>query len=391
MVDKSYMRSRIISFFKDKKLNKNSYFKAWYDKYDGGEEIYNYINEFYSNTPVLNNLPLGQKLYHIVNDINYLPDLRFINFKRGYVKGYVSFSGKSITTFLDRLKKEHFESSVHISRDKVKLQLLDYIRRSAYTSLLQDNDLIYNIFKHTEDVEDIQYKFASICNDSIHCLCGNYCSFKNKHTFSLNTTCGKKSCISEALSNFCKSRDLSYLQSNDIKAQRVKSRKWYRHSELTKDKISASNKKTWTKDKRYNQTKVNREDGVYERVSEVMKNKILAGEYTPNTKNRYTNKRLYSKISGIDNYRSNWEVIFHETNPYLDYELIRIPYTHDGKEKVYIVDFCDRVNKILYEVKPYEFINQPLNQSKFKAARLWCEKNGYTFKLILKDDICKKI
>jgi len=391
MVDKSNMRTCIVDFFKDKKLNKNSYYRAWYSKYEDGDKIYSFINDYYSDTPILDKLPLGQKLYHIVNDINYLPDLKFSSYKRGYVKGGVSFSGKSITSFIDRLKEGSFEDGVALSHDETRLRLSSYVQRSAYTSLLSDKDLIHNVFKHTEGIKDIKYRFASMCNDSIYCLCGDYCSFKTKNTFFLNKTCSKKQCISGVLSTIGKDRDLSYLQSDDVKERRVKSREGYHHSEITKSKISTSNKKTWTKDKKDRLTKKNKDRGVYKRMSEVMRYKILTGEFTPNVKNRYSNKRLYSELTGLNSYRSSWEVVFHENNPHLDYELIRIPYTYDNKERVYIVDFCDQVNKILYEIKPSEFVDQPLNQSKFKAARLWCEKHGYSFKLITKGDLCKMV
>jgi hypothetical protein len=391
MIDKRYMQSCIVDFFEDKKLNKNSYYRAWYDKYEDGEKVYNFINEYYRDTPTLDELPLGQKLYHIVNDVDYLPDLKFISYKRGYVKGGVSFSGKSIASFIDRLKDGIFEDGISMPPDETMLRLSDYVQRAAYTSLLNDKDLIHNISKHTEGIEDIKYKFASMCNDSIYCICGDYCSFKNRNTFFLNKTCSKKRCISDVLSTIGKDRDLSYLQSGDVKERRVKSRRGYHHSETTKSKISTSNKKTWTKDKRDKLTKKNRARGIYKKMSDVMRNKILTGEFTPNTNNRYSNKKLYSELTGLNNYRSSWEVMFHENNPHLDYELIRIPYTYDNKERVYIVDFCDQVNKVLYEVKPREFVNQPLNQSKFEAARLWCRENDYAFKIITKEDLCEKI
>ena len=391
MYDKSYMRSQIIDFFKDKKLNKNSYYKAWYEKYKNGIQVYDFIANYYNNIPALSQLPLGQKIYHIVNDINYIPDKKFISFKRGYVKGGVTFSGKSIKTFINKLDIKQYSSGFDMPYNEISTQLLKYIKRSSYTSLLNDTNLLYNVFKHTKDIKDIKLKFSSLCNDSIHCLCGKYCSFKNDNTFYLNSTCGDKKCISSTLSDKIKGRDLSYLQSNTVKRKRVESRKGYRHSNITKKKISVSNKITWTDEKKTEQTNINRKNGVYKKSSETMHRKILSGEYTPNTNNRYTHNKLASNKTGINTYRSSWEVKFHETNPHLEYETVRIPYKYKGESKVYIVDFCDQKKKILYEVKPSEFLDQPLNKVKFKAARSWCAENNYKFSLITEKQLCKKI
>lgn len=385
------MQSCIINFFKDKKLNKNSYYKAWYEKYEDGMQIYNFISDYYNDKPALKELPLSQKLYHIVNDIDDIPDLKFISFKKGYIKGKVTFSGKSVITFIDRLNPKQYCSGIDMSYDDTSIQVLSYIKKASYTSLLKDSNLIYNVLKHTEDVKDIKFKFARLCNDSIYCTCGKHRSFKNENTFYLNKTCGKKNCISRSLSDKIKERDLSYLQSDSVKAKRVESRRGYCHSDTTKSKISASNKNTWTPEKRLEQTDINKKAGVYKKSSETMRRKILTGEFTPNVNNRYSHKKLSSKITCLDNYRSSWEVTFHETNPHLEYETVRIPYTYDGKSRVYIVDFNDPIKRELYEVKPKEFTTQPLNKAKFEAARLWCADNEYTFNIITEEHICKKI
>jgi hypothetical protein len=381
-----------VDFFKDKKLNKNSYYKAWYEKYEDGVEVYNFIADYYDDNPNLKKLPLGQKLYHIIHNIDYIPEgLKFLSFKRGYTKGKVTFSGKSIEAFIDRLNDNQSYDGLDMSYKDTSSQLHSYIKRAAYTSLLNNTDLLYNIFKHTESIDDARYKIASLCNDSIYCSCGSWRRFKNSNTFYLNKTCGRKRCISMVLSDNIKARDLTYLQSDDIKARRVESRKDYRHSDTTKGRISASNKATWTVEKRQEQTNINKENGVYKRSSETMRQKILAGEYTPSTSNRYTRSKLSSDITGLSNYRSSWEVMFHEANPHLEYETVRIPYIYEGRSRVYIVDFCDQLNKILYEVKPVEFLNQSLVQAKLKAASSWCEDNKYTFEVITKERLCEKI
>ena len=81
-------------------------------------------------------------------------------------------------------------------------------------------------------------------------------------------------------------------------------------------------------------------------------------------------------------YRSSWEAKFHLLNPKLNYEKIRIPYYLEGLRKLYIVDFEDSDNKILYEIKPNSEINSKKNKIKEIAAKEWAVNNGYAYKII---------
>ena len=81
-------------------------------------------------------------------------------------------------------------------------------------------------------------------------------------------------------------------------------------------------------------------------------------------------------------YRSSWEAVFHLLNPKLNYEKIRIPYYLEGLRKLYIVDFEDSDNKILYEIKPNSEINSKKNKIKEIAAKEWAVNNGYAYKII---------
>ena len=48
----------------------------------------------------------------------------------------------------------------------------------------------------------------------------------------------------------------------------------------------------------------------------------------------------------------------------------------------YIVDFEDKVNKILYEIKPDSNTDSTTVKEKTTAAKLWCDSNEYIFKIV---------
>ena len=118
-------------------------------------------------------------------------------------------------------------------------------------------------------------------------------------------------------------------------------------------------------------------------MSNIMKNKILTGKFTPCVTNTWTKWESYVVFNGnIKKFRSNWEAVFWLLNTDLDYEKIRIPYKILNDDKIYIVDFSDDINKILYEIKPQSVLNTPKNNAKIKFAKEWCEKNGWRYVII---------
>jgi len=386
MYNKRAMREDICKFFKDKKLNKNSYYRKWYEKYDKGY-IFDYINSYFDDNEEIKELPLGQKLFHIIHNINSLPDKKFLSFKRGYVKGKVTFSGRSINTFLSRLESKKIIPADIICLNEVKQRVVECVKASSYTKLLNDINMLRSILSYTTDISETKYKVAYFLNQGIHCNCGKLRKFASDTTFTLNTTCGDSACISGIISQHGKQRDISYLQAAEIKHKRILSRSRYRHSLQTKRLISSSNKKVWTLEKRQELVRRNRENGVYVKQSLTIRNKILDGTFTPNTLNRLTRKRLKSDITGINSYRSSWEVKFHESNPTLEYEKTRLSYTFEGKEYTYIVDFTDLELKKLYEIKPKELLHLPKNVAKIEAAKEWCSREGYEYIIITQDDL----
>ena len=53
-----------------------------------------------------------------------------------------------------------------------------------------------------------------------------------------------------------------------------------------------------------------------------------------------------------------------------------------GKQRIYIVDFIDNKNKIIYQIKPAACVDNEVNKIKQQAAINWCKENNYSYQLI---------
>ena len=117
-----------------------------------------------------------------------------------------------------------------------------------------------------------------------------------------------------------------------------------------------------------------------EKLSDIMKKKILDGSFTPNIHNSLSHKKI--NVNGI-NFRSAWEAVYYLLNENLEYETIRIPYTnYKNKKSVYIVDFINYATKKLIEIKPKSHQDSHRFKLKKAAAKLWCNNNGLEFIVI---------
>jgi hypothetical protein len=125
-----------------------------------------------------------------------------------------------------------------------------------------------------------------------------------------------------------------------------------------------------------------------EKQSKRLRQRILEGSFTPNTHNSRTHKMIH--FNG-HKYRSSWEVLFAYFHTECEYEKTRIPYTIKDKNKIYITDFTDENNKIIYEIKPECHINKPEMKYKIKGAVEWCLYNGYEYKLITEKELFDNI
>lgn len=166
-----------------------------------------------------------------------------------------------------------------------------------------------------------------------------------------------------------------------IESRRKNNSVW--HSEESKIKISESNKKNFESSE-FKKEHMIRLKKASSKISKIMKSKILNGEFTPPITNSWTNWESYVNTeNGIKKFRSSWEAVFWLNNNKLLYEKIRIPYVNiDNKSKIYIVDFLDNDNKILFEIKPKSCINNKNNLLKEKFAKKWCNNNNFTYSII---------
>lgn len=116
-----------------------------------------------------------------------------------------------------------------------------------------------------------------------------------------------------------------------------------------------------------------------------MKEKILKGEFTPNITNSWANSKCRLKLADNIYVRSSWEAVFYILNPNCLYEKIRIEYLYKDKRYIYITDFVDIDNKIIYEIKPNSEKNNGKYKEKIKALKKWCSLNNFNYKIISND------
>lgn len=150
----------------------------------------------------------------------------------------------------------------------------------------------------------------------------------------------------------------------------------------TKKKISVAN--SGSKNGMFGRKHTNEEK---QYRSKLMKEKILSGEFTPNSNNRNTHWDSFYKNK---KYRSSWEALYQYFDQEAEYETLRITYVFNDKEYVYIIDFVNHKNKTVIEVKPTELTEDSKTQAKISAAKNWCDKNGYTFILADQDYFISK-
>jgi NUMOD3 motif len=119
-----------------------------------------------------------------------------------------------------------------------------------------------------------------------------------------------------------------------------------------------------------------------QQLSNLMKQLILTGKFTPNSNNR--NTHWNSELNG-KKYRSSWEALYHYINPIAEYETFRIEYTLHTVSKIYIVDFIDTTNRVLVEVKPKELCVGEKFNAKINALTTWATTNNYTVLIVDKE------
>jgi hypothetical protein len=202
----------------------------------------------------------------------------------------------------------------------------------------------------------------------------------------------KADLLKEKISAFSKKRK----QSIEEKQKRVQTRKennknlsrcW--HSDETKKLISDSNKLS-RQDANYKVIhKENVENG-RKKQSETMKKKILNGSFTPNSDNWKRSISFHINLNDKKlRFRSRWEAIFYLVKLYegdeLLYETVRIPYSYENNQLVYIIDFLSSNQIDVFEVRPKSRQTIDKEIYKFAAAKKWCEACNKNFHIIDED------
>jgi hypothetical protein len=114
-----------------------------------------------------------------------------------------------------------------------------------------------------------------------------------------------------------------------------------------------------------------------------IKKRISDGSFTPCITNSWASSRCKIYADGKF-YRSTWEAVFHILNPMCEYEKIRIPYISpiDNKEHIYMVDFVNFHDRIIYEIKPNSNIHNKVVEAKTESASGWSASNQYKYVII---------
>lgn len=116
--------------------------------------------------------------------------------------------------------------------------------------------------------------------------------------------------------------------------------------------------------------------------SDTIRRKIEIGKFTPNSNNRQTH---YDVEFAGKKFRSSWEAAYYSLNPNMLHEKLRLPYTFNGKQHIYLVDFVDHNAKVAVEVKPRELLTDKKTQAKLSALREWCASNSYRAEVVTQD------
>lgn len=119
-----------------------------------------------------------------------------------------------------------------------------------------------------------------------------------------------------------------------------------------------------------------------QKMSVIMKNKILNGEFTPKTCNYSSQRPIHFIKDGHDTFvRSLWELIYWLRFPHLEYETVRLEYYDSVKKRtrIYITDFYDRQTNTIIEIRPKKYQMFLVDKEKSVVS------SGYNYKIVDED------
>ena len=119
--------------------------------------------------------------------------------------------------------------------------------------------------------------------------------------------------------------------------------------------------------------------------SKRIKDKILNGSWTPSITNSWTH---WSTVIDGKKFRSSFEeIVYLYYNKDIEYEKLRVPYIFNNKNYIYIVDFIDNINKLVFEIKPKCLIQNEKNIVKDLYLTKWAIDNKYKYKILSEIEI----
>lgn len=119
--------------------------------------------------------------------------------------------------------------------------------------------------------------------------------------------------------------------------------------------------------------------------SKTLRNKIKNGDFTPNITNSWTHwDAIIDNGNDVRKFRSSWEACFWLSNQDYEYETVRVNSLMDDN-KIYIADFYDKENRILFEIKPKSELLK--KKDKMDSLIYYCKNNDIKFIWINENNI----
>lgn len=264
------------------------------------------------------------------------------------------------------MKRIVISKNCHICNKHIK-----YISRH-----LKYNHKNYNIKQYYDE-------FIKKDTDGICPKCGKNIPFDNRDV-KYHKFCSKK----------CSTDNAKYVYYHDNKYQKTRNEAYKKVSKKFKKFLKSDVGKAYIK--KLSLSRMGKDNPVYrqsvetrkktaEKMSIIMKEKILNGTFTPYITNSWANSKCrlpYNKKF----YRSSWEIVFQILNPKCLFENLRIPYiSTDNKQHIYIVDFINNDTREIFEIKPKCKLNVENNIRKQAALIKWCKLNNYNCNIITDD------
>ena len=336
--------------------------------------------------------------YYVSQNIEKYKDIVFPYFEEFFNQVITKKSFKSRITDKSILK---YEEKCPYCGDKIKSNVLDK-RECKKPSCVEYKN---SIFKEILSFQEFQEMKKFLKGKSIEYIRGIISLYRslnseNRKSFLQNNLIFFENKI---LTRKQQNHDFSFIKNNIIENDMKNTckgcgKEYLKYDKIVKnDKIqlkqigaefSCGNKECYYKSIKF----YDRDPLILEKQSQRLKEKIKNGEWTPKVTNSWFNRKN-SDLYKTDNisFRSSWELYFYiynkNRNISLEYEKVIIPYfdTKKNKNRNYLVDFIDRKNNILYEIKPNSEKQKEQIKNKEFALKNYCKKNNLSFKYISED------